>query len=104
MMPRYTLLELPAPRTRPPNGQSATYRHVHSLSEIGLNRGMFKARRDRRWRLPPALQDSGRRGRDALLALSVHIERLGSSFDDFAIDDDLFDPVERGQVVHRIEQ
>ena len=34
------------------------------------------------------------------LALTVHIERLGPPFDDFAVDDHLVDAVERRQVVH----
>jgi hypothetical protein len=62
--------------------------------KIGLNLFLFKTRCKRRWHGPPALQELGRRGGNALFALSVHVERLRPALDDLAIDHDLVDAVE----------
>src|SRR5437763_15307348 len=36
--------------------------------------------------------------------IGVNVKRLGASFDDLAVDDDLADAREAGQLEHRIEQ
>src|SRR3990167_10011241 len=54
--------------------------------------------------MSPTQQNSGRRCSDALFALTVHIERLGPPFYDFAIDHDFLDAVERRQIVHGVQK